>query len=178
MKSLLRKKNQPDNRQKPSPPSLQNVRQPSSPETPLYARFASTASAQEKGRPIVSGPMPLGRPGHAPLDTGRRRNGEPAVLRHKSSNSRQETPPAAQFPPSAVSRDLPPLPDRSYQDARVGLAEAAIQPHKAQADCTSCFSFASVPRHSWLCQHVIVERVESMQTCGTCSFTFFYSLAS
>ncbi|SRR6266702_4783775 len=158
MKSLLRKKSPPDSRPKPSPPSVQNAGQPSSMETPLYARFASVTPVlhpQAKARPVVSGPMPLGRPSHAPLEAnaGRRRNGEPALLRHRPSNSRQEMPPAAQFPPGTVTRDLPSLPDRTYQDARVGLAEAAIQPNKAQVDCTLCFSFASVPRRTWLCQH-------------------------
>ncbi|KAH8996661.1 hypothetical protein EDB92DRAFT_1841086 [Lactarius akahatsu] len=131
MKSLLRKKPPSDSRQRPSPPS-----------TPLYARFASVTPVlhpQEKGRPVVSGPMPLGRPSHAPLDANpsRRRNGEPALLRHRPSNGRQEMPPPAQFPPGTVPRDLPPLPDRTYQDARVGLAEATIQPNRAQVDSFS-----------------------------------------
>ena len=128
MKSLLRKKAPPDNRQKSSSPSAQNVRHPSSLETPLYARFASATALQpqEKGRLVVSGPMPLGRPNHAPLEANasRRRNGEPAMLRQRPSNSRQEMPPPAQLPPSTASRDLPPLPDKAYQDARVGLVEA------------------------------------------------------
>lgn len=151
MKYSLRKKAPPDKSQKSSTPSLQNVRQPSSVETPLYARFASATSGshpQEKGRPLVSGPMPLGRPTPASLETNTksRRNGDSVLLRHKPSNSRQEMPPAAQFPPSAVQRDLPSLPDGAYQDARVGLAEAPIQPKKAQVECTLSFSFASVPR--------------------------------
>jgi hypothetical protein len=142
MKSLLRKKSPPDNRQKPSTPSVQNVRQPSSTETPLYARFASATSGshpQEKARPLVSGPMPLGRPIPASLEANanRRRNGESVLLRHKPSNSHQEMPPAAQFPSSAVQRDLPSLPDGAYEDARVDLAEAPIQPKKAQANSFS-----------------------------------------
>jgi hypothetical protein len=82
--------------------------------------------------------MPLGRTSHAPLEANpsRRRNGESALLRHRPSNGRQEMPPAAQVPLGAVPRDLPSLPDRTYQDAPVGLA---IQPNKAQADCTLCF---------------------------------------
>lgn len=159
MKSLLRKKTPADNRQKPLPPSVPNARQPSSTETPLYARFASVTPAlhsQEKARPIVSGPMPLGRTSHAPLEANpsRRRNGESALLRHRPSNGRQEMPPAAQFPPGAVPRDVPSLPDRTYQDARVGLAEAAIQPNKAQADCTLCF---------FLC--LCVETLLALSTC-------------
>jgi hypothetical protein len=170
MKSLLRKKSPPDNRQKPSTPSVQNVRQPSSTETPLYARFASATSGshpQEKARPLVSGPMPLGRPIPASLEANanRRRNGESVLLRHKPSNSHQEMPPAAQFPSSAVQRDLPSLPDGAYEDARVDLAEAPIQPKKAQANCTLCFSFTSVPRHSWLCQHATLTTHNASGAC-------------
>lgn len=83
--------------------------------------------------------MPLGRPIPASLEANanRRRNGESVLLRHKPSNSHQEMPPAAQFPSSAVQRDLPSLPDGAYEDARVDLAEAPIQPKKAQANSFS-----------------------------------------
>lgn len=104
--------------------------------------------------------MPLGRTSHAPpeVNASRGRNGEPALLRHKPSNGRQEIPPAAQFPPGAVQRDLPALPDRTYQDARFGMTEAVIKPNKAPVDCTLCFFyFSSVPSHSWLCQHPTVD---------------------
>lgn len=176
MKSLLRKKAPPDNRQKSATPSLQNVRQPSSVETPLYARFASTTSGshpQEKARPLVSGPMPLGRPTPASLETNanRRRNGDSVLLRHKPSNSRQEMLPAAQFPPSAVQRDLPSLPDGAYEDARVGQAEAPVQPKKAQVDCTLCFSFSSVPRPMSTCY---VDYAYASRAC--CSLASFAPL--
>ncbi len=155
MKSILRKKPPADNRQNPSPPSVQNAAHAPSIETPLYSRFA-VSHTQQKSRPTVSGPMPLGRPSHAPLEANAnlRRNGESAVLRHRPSNNRQEMPPSTQAPPPAVRRNSPSLPDGTYQDTHVGMAEAAVQPHKAQLDCTSCFSFASVPR---LCQHATVD---------------------
>jgi hypothetical protein len=139
MKTLLRKKTHTDI-QKPSPPTPAPIlRPPSTIETPLYARFASIkpgVQPQEKIRPTVSGPMPLGRPSRANLeaDDNRRKREEAALPRHRPSSGRHGIAPGPQSPPS---RDVQSSVDTPYQDARVNLTQAARQPIKAQTACKS-----------------------------------------
>ncbi|KAI0067037.1 hypothetical protein BV25DRAFT_1271310 [Artomyces pyxidatus] len=105
MKSLLRKK-PPADSQRTSQPAQAPARPPSNaaqapPELPLYARFASSKQALSqqddagKTRPVVSGPMPLGKPGRIAvqleLDERRRRSESDNVdPRRKAGNARQE----------------------------------------------------------------------------------------
>ncbi|KAI0300550.1 hypothetical protein B0F90DRAFT_429599 [Multifurca ochricompacta] len=142
MKSLLRKKTPTDNRQTPPPSSIQSTRQPSTIETPLYARFASIKPGlppQDRPRPAVSGPMPLGRPNRANLDAdeNRKRHEQAVLLRHRSSSSRQEVPLGSQLLPGSLPRDVQSPLDAVHQDARVILTQAARLPIKAQT-----FSFS------------------------------------
>jgi ribosomal protein S14 len=156
MKSILRKKGPTDNRQGPSPPPVQHERQPSTIETPLYARFATVKSGlppQERVRPVVSGPMPLGRPSRAnhEAEENRRRHEEIDLLRHRTSDARQGTPPTTQ----SASRGVQSPADRPHQVVRVSPAPASRQPIKAQMACKSCYSFAPMRRHAPLCWHAL-----------------------
>jgi hypothetical protein len=138
MKSLLRKKTHADI-QKPSPP-VQNVRPLPTIETPLYARFASAkqgVQSQEKSRPTVSGPMPLGRPIRTNLeaDDNRRKRDEAALPRPRHSSGRQGVAPGPQSLPNSFpsTRDVQSSLDTPYQDARVDQSRVARQPTKAHA---------------------------------------------
>ncbi|KAI0002508.1 hypothetical protein BJV74DRAFT_603839 [Russula compacta] len=156
MKSILRRKTPTDHVQRPSPPSsVSNIRQSSTVETPLYARFASTKQAvqpQERSRIVVSGPMPLGRPNRANLeaDDSRRKREDATVPRHKLSNGRQGTPPGPQSLRNSFSgsRGVQSSLDGSYQDARVNLAQAARPPIKVQAPSSSDEQLATSIPHS------------------------------
>lgn len=146
MKSLLRKKTHTDI-QNPSPPSsTPSIRPPSTIATPLYARFATVKSGvqlEEKIRPTVSGPMPLGRPSRAnsEADDNRRKREEAAPTRHKPSNGRQGIAPGSRPPPISLPalRDGESFVDTPNQDARVNLTQVARQPIKAQTACKSYF---------------------------------------
>jgi hypothetical protein len=143
MKTLLRKKTHTDIQKKPSPPTPAPIlRPPSTIETPLYARFASIkpeVQPQEKIRPTVSGPMPLGRPSRTNLeaDDNRRKREEAALPRHRPSSGRHGIAPGPQSPPFSGPRDVQSFADTPYQDARVNLTQAARQPIKAQTACKS-----------------------------------------
>ncbi|KAI0266336.1 hypothetical protein BC834DRAFT_121832 [Gloeopeniophorella convolvens] len=162
MKSLLRKKPPTESRQKaPSPPyPPQNTRAAGPPpaETPLYARFTSAKSgqpSQDRVRPVVSGPMPLGRPSHrgsVDAEEHRRRQDEAALQRYKSSTTRQDVPHRSQTLPAPPPRDAQAVQDRTYHDGRVSLAPAARQPVNAQPSAslgdqypTSRYPRASAP---------------------------------
>jgi hypothetical protein len=163
MKSLLRKKAPIDNRQQPSPSPIQDTRQQTSTiETPLYARFATVKPgfpSQEKVRPVVSGPLPLGRPNRSNLDgEENRRRHETTLLQHRPIDARQGTPPITQSAPGSLPRDGQSPTNKRHQDARVNPAQASRQPFKAQTFCKSCTSFAAVGaetarRASITCQH-------------------------
>jgi hypothetical protein len=159
MKSLLRKRSPTDPIPRPSPPSApaptpaQKPRQPpSNVETPLYARFATFRPAvqpHEKARPVVSGPMPLGRPTRTnpeATEESRRKHEDAALLRRGLSSDRQGTTSDPQSMPSslATARDDQPSLDRSYQDARGNLPQAARPPIKAQTSCKQCAPFFDV----------------------------------
>lgn len=142
MKSLLRKKAHADTQKPSPPPPAPSIRPPSTVATPLYARFATIKSGvqlEEKIRPTVSGPMPLGRPNRisSEADDNRRKREEAAPPRHKPSNGRQGITPGSRPPPSSLSgpRDSQPLVDTPYQDSN--LAPMARQPIKAQTACKS-----------------------------------------
>ncbi|KAI0254555.1 hypothetical protein BJV78DRAFT_1185167 [Lactifluus subvellereus] len=141
MKSLLRKKGPIDNRQRPSPSPIQDTRQTSTIETPLYARFASKPGLppQERVRPVVSGPMPLGRPNRANLDGEEnwRRHEETAFLQHRPIDARQGTPPITQSASGSLPRNGQSPTNKRHQDARVIPPQASKQPFKAQT-----FSFS------------------------------------
>ena len=171
MKSLLRKKTHTDV-QKPSPPSsTPSIRQPSTIETPLYARFTSVkpgVQPQEKNRPTVSGPMRLGRPSRAnsEADDNRRKREEAALPQHKPNNGRQGIAPGPQPLHSSLPgpRDGQSFVGTPYQDARVNLTQAARQPIKAQTACKSYFP-SPILRSSTLGRHATLDskrRVEDI----------------
>jgi len=146
MKSLLRKKTPTDNIKKSSTPSsTQHIRQPPTTETPLYARFASTKPAVqslEGNRPVVSGPMPLGRPSRANLEADTRRKHE-EERRGLSSGRRVITG------PESGAREVRSSLDRSSQDVPV---DPPRPPNKAQLACKSYLSFPIVRSPSLLPQ--------------------------
>jgi hypothetical protein len=131
MKSLLRKKTPTDNIKKRSPPSsAQHTRQPPTTETPLYARFASSKPAvqpPEGNRPVVSGPMPLGRPSRANLEADSRR-------KHEEERRRLSSGRRVLAGPEPGAREVQSSLDRSSQDVSVDLVRPPI---KAQMACKS-----------------------------------------
>ena len=151
MKSLLRKKTPTDNIKKPSPPSsTQHTQQPS--DTPLYARFASTKPAAqplEGNRPVVSGPMPLGRPSRANIEADSRRKHEEE--RRRLSSGRRVLAGSESL---LGAREVQSSPDRSSQDVPVDLARPPI---KVQMACKSYFSFPILRRRSPLPHYAILD---------------------
>jgi hypothetical protein len=146
MKSLLRKKTPTDNVKNPPPPSsAQRTRQPTTVETPLYARFASSKSAAqslEGTRPIVSGPMPLGRPNRASTEVDSRRKHEENLSRSRlSSGRRGHASPESQLDPREVQLSL----DRPSQDVPVELPRP---PAKTQIACKLFLFFPIAWRRS------------------------------
>jgi hypothetical protein len=140
MKSLLRKKTPTDNIKKPSSPSsTHHARQPPTVETPLYARFASTKPAVqplEGTRPVVSGPMPLGRPSRANLEADNRRKHEEENRSRRRLSRRVHTGPES----LPAAREVQSSINRPSQDVPVDLTRPPIQ---AQMACKSYFSFSS-----------------------------------
>jgi hypothetical protein len=145
MKSLLRKKTPTDNVKNPPPSSsTQRTRQPTTVETPLYARFASSKSAAqslEGTRPIVSGPMPLGRPRASAEADSRRKHEENLSRRRLSSGRRGLASPEPQLDPREVQSSL----DRPSQDVPVELPRP---PAKTQIACKLSLFFPMAWRSS------------------------------
>jgi hypothetical protein len=156
MKSLLRKKNPTDNIKKPSPSSsTQHTRPPPPVETPLYARFASTKTAVqplEGNRPVVSGPMPLGRPTRASVEADSRRKHEEENPSRRRLSRRVHTGPESQ--PGA--REVQPSINRPSQDVPLDLPGPSM---KAQVTCKSFFSLPIVHGRSPLLHHAIPDSV-------------------
>jgi hypothetical protein len=150
MKSLLRKKTPTDNVKNPPPSSsTQRTRQPTTVETPLYARFASTKPAAqplEKTRLVVSGPMPLGRPSRANLEAdnhSRRKHEDENLSRGRLSSGRRVlTGPESQLD----AHEFRPSLDRSSQDVPVDLRPSiktrlACKSSLLRSDRAQTFSF-------------------------------------
>jgi hypothetical protein len=167
MKSLLRKKN-PTDIQKPSPPSpTKNTRHAAPIETPLYARFTSVKSGgqlQEKSRPTVSGPMPLGRPTRSNHEADDNRRNAP-LPRHKPNSGRQGIAPGPQSLRDSLPapRDAQPSLDPPYQNTRVNPTQVARQPIKAHTACKSYLSSPTVRRCSMRCQYAIRDGKRCVQ---------------
>ncbi|KAI0001173.1 hypothetical protein BJV77DRAFT_264052 [Russula vinacea] len=130
MKSLLRKKTPTDNIKKPSSPSsTQHARQPPTIETPLYARFASTASTKtaaqplEPNRPVVSGPMPLGRPTRAHIEADNRRKHEEESPSRRRLSRRVHTGPESLPGAREVQSSI----NRPSQDVPVDLPRPSMK---------------------------------------------------
>ena len=159
MKSLLRKKTPTDNIKKPSSPSsTQHARQPPTIETPLYARFASTASTKtaaqplEPNRPVVSGPMPLGRPTRAHIEADNRRKHEEESPSRRRLSRRVHTGPESLPGAREVQSSI----NRPSQDVPVDLPRPSM---KAQVACKSFFSLPFVRGCSPLLHHAILDGV-------------------
>lgn len=155
MKSLLRRKTPTDNIKNPPPPSsTQRTRQPPTVETPLYARFASSKSAAqslEGNRPVVSGPMPLGRPNraNAEADSRRKHDEENLSRRRLSSGRRGLASPESQLGPREAQSSL----DRPSQDVPADLPRP---PPKTQMACKSSLFFSIAWRRSPLSYYAIL----------------------
>ena len=155
MKSLLRRKTPTDNIKKPPPPSsTQRTRQPPTVETPLYARFASSkpaAQSLEGSRPVVSGPMPLGRPNRANLEADiRRKHEEENPSRGRLSGGRRGHAASESLGAREVQSSL----DRTSHDVPVDLPRP---PTKTQMASKSYFFFPIARSRSPFFHYAILD---------------------